>query len=135
MARLQTDKMWCTILHPVAGSSKSLKGMTDIVVNDVEDKQEFSDRAMDGSRVVISNKDTNATIEITVLVGSSWDIFLNRCTLYQDTISPLTWRDERVDKLIRGGAGNLSGVNKPSLTGSETTVTYTLMATEYADIG
>ena len=75
---MDMEKLSLTIIHPVVGSTVGLKGLVDIERNFIEDKSDWTGRAVDGLRIVRKYTDPNCDLVVTVLRGSDLAYALKR---------------------------------------------------------
>ena len=128
---MDMEKLSLTIIHPVVGSTVGLKGLVDIERNFIEDKSDWTGRAVDGLRIVRKYTDPNCDLVITVLRGSDLAYALKRSLLYPKTKGSCSWLDERIDGQSLAGTGILEAIEETQSKASDENEVYTLRLTKY----
>lgn len=131
---MEMERMGLSYVHPVVGNTSNAEGVVDIEIALVEDNITFSQKSVEGIRIVKNYKDSNRKLNVTVLRGSDLDLMLERALLYPKSKGPLTWFDERIEGFKKGGTGVCEGLMRTTDKLSEETNVYVFFITKYTPV-
>ncbi|MGL4998544.1 MAG: hypothetical protein ACRC5T_06195 [Cetobacterium sp.] len=128
---MDMERLSLIVIHPMVGSTASAEGLVNIKRDFIEERTKISARSVEGLRVTQKFKDPNCTLTATVLTGSDMDAALSRALLYPKTKGSVTWLDQRVDGILRGGSGQAESIEQMSYDPTAETQDYVINVSKY----